>query len=161
MNKINISNIIKGHLATLVNDNTKKPSFGDYFTFLFIPILISSLLVYFCVFLNNTSINIIVTSLAILVGLLFNVLVLIFDITKRDKDQIKNKVLIQLNANISFTIIISIFTILFIFLTYVNNCVFLVITHWIIYFSLVLFILTVFMIIKRTYLLFENEIKKS
>lgn len=38
IDKINISEIVKNHFATLVNHNTKKAGMSDYFTFLIIPL---------------------------------------------------------------------------------------------------------------------------
>ena len=78
-NKINVSKIVKNHLATLVNDNSRKPDFGDWLTFLIIPIIFASLLVWFGILLSDRANNIVITTLSILVGLLFNVIVKCFN----------------------------------------------------------------------------------
>lgn len=157
--KINISQIIKNHFATLQNDNSNKAEFDDYLTFLIFPLIIASSLIYFNIALNDTAINVIITTLAILVGLLFNVIVLIFDIIKRDAThKLKNVVLKQLLANISFTILLSIVCILFTLATYIENDVTRKIATWVVFFLLSLFFITVLMILKRMYLLFKNEI---
>lgn len=157
--KVNIKEILKSHFSTLQNDNSKKSEFDDYFTFLILPLIISTVLLYFKISLRDSAVNIIITTLSILVGLLFNVIVLIFDIIKRDASQkIKNTVLKQLLANISFTILLSIVTILFTLTTYLDVEIIKNITTWIVYFLLTNFLLTVLMILKRMYKLFENEI---
>lgn len=157
--KVNIILIIQNHLATLKNDNSKKPEASDYFTFLFIPIVVSAILIYFKVLLSSEAINILITTLSILVGLLFNVIVLIFDIIKRDaSNKTKNLVLKELFSNISFTILISILTITFTLFTFFENSLAKVIFTGIVYFLLSLFMLTVLMILKRMHKLFSNEI---
>lgn len=159
LEKINITKIITDHIETLKNDNSNRHGLDDYFTFLIIPTVIASFLIFFHILLNSNAINITITSLAILVGLLFNVIILIFDIIKRDsKKQIKNKILQQLIANISFAILISIASILLILLTFFNNYFVNLIFHWYLYFSLTLFLFTVLMILKRIHILFKNEI---
>ncbi|WP_306044144.1 hypothetical protein, partial [Allomuricauda sp. MMSF_3543] len=79
LEKINIKQIIKNHLATLVNDNSKKPEFSDWLTFLIIPAVVAGVLVYLKIELSERAINIVITTLSILVGLLFNVIVILFD----------------------------------------------------------------------------------
>lgn len=158
-NKININQILKSHFATLRNDNSNKAEFDDYWTFLIVPMLVATGLIYFNIQLKDSAVNIVVTTLSILVGLLFNVIVLIFDIIKRDASQrLKNTVLKQLLANISFTILLSIVTILFTLATYFENDYIKEIATWIVYFFLTIFLFTVLMVLKRMYLLFRNEI---
>lgn len=159
--KININQILKSHFATLQNDNSKKTEFDDYFTFLLIPAIIASVLLCFRIALKESAINIVITTLSILVGLLFNVIVLIFDIIKRDASQrIKNTVLKQLLANISFTILLSIVTILFTLVTFFDIESVKHVATWIVYFLLTIFLFTVLMILKRMYILFKNEIEE-
>ena len=67
---------------TLKNDNTGKPDFSDYLIFALIPIILASLLVYNNVQIQGEITSIIVTTLAIFVGLMLNVIVIIFDISK-------------------------------------------------------------------------------
>ena len=158
-NKININQILKSHFATLQNDNSNKAEFDDYLTFLIVPIIVATGLLYFDIHLKDSAVNIVITTLSILVGLLFNVIVLIFDIIKRDASQkLKNTVLKQLLANISFTILLSIVTILFTLATYFDIEYIKEIATWIVYFLLTVFIFTVLMVLKRMYLLFRNEI---
>ena len=51
--------------------------------------------------------------LAIIIGLLLNVNVLLLTTSKKENTDIKNRILNQMQANISFSILLSLFTILF------------------------------------------------
>ena len=160
LKKINISQIIRNHFATLQNANTKKAEFDDYLTFFIIPVAVSSTLLYFKFYLKTDAINIIISTLSILVGLLFNVVVLIFDIIKRDKsNQIKNTVLRQILSNIAYTILLSIVAIIMTLFTYIDNYVTQIIFNAIVYFLLTNFVMTVLMILKRMFHLFHKEIE--
>lgn len=157
--KINITRIIKNHFETLQNANTKKASFDDYLTFLIIPFAITAILFYFKVYITETALNVVISTLSILVGLLFNVVVLIFDIIKRDSaNKIKNIVLKQILSNIAFTILLSIISILFTLLTLIENCYTKIIFNSILFFLLINFAVTVLMILKRMFHLFHTEI---
>lgn len=156
--KINIRSIIKNHLATLVNANTNKAGCDDYITFLITPLAITGLLLFFKIKLSNDIINLIITTLSILVGLLFNVIVLVFDIIRQDKTtDNKRKVLKQLLSNIAFTILVSIIAILITLFTFLDNYFVKTLFTAILYFLLSNFIITVFMILKRMFLLFHHE----
>lgn len=158
IDKINCLNIINSHLATLQNDNTKKADLSDYFTFLILPLLVAVALVKFGIYLKDSAINIIITTLSIFVGLMFNIIVLLFDIVKREAHQkIKNIVLKQLLANISFAILLSVVAILLTLLTFFDNCWVKLATTFITYFLLTLFLMTLLMILKRMYNIFKNE----
>jgi energy-coupling factor transporter transmembrane protein EcfT len=157
--KINIWQIVRSHLKTLRNHNTGKLGIDDYITFFILPFLGSSLLLFFSIKLNESAISIIITTLSILVGLLFNVIVIIFDIIKRDNTKkVKNEILHQLLTNISYGILISILIIVLTLITYFSNCYVNLISTWFVYFLLGNFFMTILMILKRMYLLFLNEL---
>ncbi len=159
--KVHIWTIVSNHLKTLKNSNSGKSEFDDYLTFLVLPIFGASLLMYFNIKLSAGATNIIITTLSILVGLLFNVIVIIFDIIKRDSTKrLKNELLNQLLTNISYSIILSIFIIVITLLTFIDNCFSKIIFYWIVYFLLGNYFLTVLMIIKRMYSLFINELSE-
>lgn len=158
-NKINVSQICSNHFASLVNDNTKKAATDDYATFLVVPAIVATVLIYFQITLGKEVISLIVAALSIFVGLLFNVIVLIFDIINRNpKKKIKNEFLRQILANISFTILLSVVTIVICFVALADHRYIINVSNWIVYFLLVLFLTTILMILKRMYVLFANEI---
>ena len=157
--KINILKIIKNHLKTLVNDNDKKPDFSDWLVFLLIPLFSAGVLTYFDVKLSDKLTNLVITTLSILVGLLFNVVVILFDIIKRDNSKnLKNRLLEEILTNISYSIFISLIIIFFTVLSFFDNYIWLKIMLFITYFLLTHFSLTILMILKRVYTLFINEI---
>ena len=159
LTKIDVTKIIINHFATLQNANSKKASFDDYLTFLLMPLLFTGVLFYFKVYVTETAINVIISTLSILVGLLFNVVVLIFDIIKRDsQNKIKNIVLKQILSNIAFTILLSIISILFTLLTLIENNISKIVFNSILFFLLFNFVITVLMILKRMFHLFHSEI---
>ena len=160
--KVNVGAIIQDHVNTLVNAKTKKPGWDDWMTFVVIPALFSLLISHIGIGLGTNAITIIITALSIFVGLLFNVVVLVFDILKRDSSNpTKNRLLRQILANISFTILLSIFIIALSFISLVKgHAIFKICTDYIIYFFLSVFFITLVMVLKRMYLLFENEMKE-
>lgn len=158
-NKVNLSRIIVDHFKTLVNSNTNKAGFDDYFTFLIFPLITGVGLLLFKQIIDKDIVNIIITILSIFVGLLINVIVLIFDIIKRDAEKnLKNVVLRQTISNITYTILISIITIIFCLFTFVNYNIIKIVSSGFIYFLAIHFFVTLFMILKRMYLLFIGEI---
>jgi len=161
LNKINIWTIILNHIRTLKNSNSNKVAFDDVLTFFIIPIIGSSSLIYFKIFLTESATNIIITTLSILVGLLFNVVVIVFDIIKRDNSKkLKNEILNQLLTNISYSIIISITIIIFTLFTYISVYLVKIIVTWFVYFLIGNYFLTVLMVLKRMYKLFVNELEE-
>jgi uncharacterized Tic20 family protein len=161
LNKINVSRIFLEHIKTLRNDNSNKPGADDILTFLLVPFFFSACLMYFNIRLNGSATEILITTLSILVGLLFNVIVIIFDIIKRDNSKkLKNRILEQLLANISYTILISIVIIIITLSTFIRSDIVCLITHFLLYFLLSHYFLTVLMILKRMYALFINELKE-
>jgi amino acid transporter len=158
LEKINVLNIVRNHLKTLVNDNTKKPDLADWLTFLIIPLVLAGLLIFLQIGLSERATNIVITTLSILVGLLFNVIVILFDILKRDNTKkVKNDLLKQLLTNISYSIFISLVIIFLTVLSYFKVSYWVWICTFLVYFFLGHFALTVLMILKRIYALFLNE----
>lgn len=158
LEKINIKLIVKNHLDTLVNDNSKKAEFSDWLTFLIIPLIVAGALIYLNIDLSERAINIVITTLSILVGLMFNVIVILFDILKRNNtEKIKNELLKQLLTNISYSIFLSLFIIFLTVMTFLKIDLWVTICTFLVYFFLSHFSLTVLMILKRVYALFLNE----
>lgn len=158
-NKVNINNIIKDHLSTLKNDNTGKPDKEDILLFFLMPLLLSSVLVYLDIFLSDKAINIVITALAIFVGLLFNVIVLIFDlVSKNSKRPAKIRLLREILANISFSVLLCIIIIALTLLTFIDIYWIMLLAHLLAYFLILIFMINLFMILKRMYNLFAEEI---
>jgi hypothetical protein len=157
--KVNVVVIVEKHLQTLVNAQTKKHELGDYVTFLFIPSIVSLALIWFGFLLNKDFVGIICSILSIFVGLFFNVIVIIFDIVKREAGKkMKVEFLRELLYNISFTILISVFCIVLSLCSIIEQVYIRYVTNFATYFLAVLFLMTVLMILKRMFMLFSKEI---
>jgi hypothetical protein len=132
--RVDIGLILKKHVETFYNDGEEKSTgiknvpVSDKVVFIYFPIITSILIVALGITLTNDYINIIITSLSIFVGLLFNLLVLVFDLAKKQREKIeriedtneivpktesaKYNISKELFANISFAIALSIFAII-------------------------------------------------
>lgn len=178
LDKINIYQIIKDHIGTLKNYESKKYSIEDFIIFFLFPFIISATLIYIQSKLTEGFKNILIVSLSIFAALLFNLLILIYDIIKRgqpnnkeekhnETQKLKIVFLKQIYTNISFCIFISILTIILLVFSSIN----ITISHifslsiieigkvlaFFIYAFTLLFILTLFMVLKRVHVLLSKE----
>ncbi len=175
LNKLGLLAIIKDHIGTLKNHRTNKLYYPDIFLFFILPLIISLLLIIFKVLLNDTMANALITSFSVFAALLFNLLLLIYDVSSKsfinpnhkDKQGLKKEILRQIYINISFCIIVCIYAVvvlIFYFLK-IKNCVFIIasicslppILSFLVYYISGLFILTLFMVLKRIYKLLKEE----
>ena len=152
--KINVIEIFRNHLGTLKSNKTDKAHIPDIILFLLIPFLISSILIFYNHLLTKELANIIATSFSVFAGLLLNLLLLVFDLADKEENK-KNEritsVLKQLYSNIAFCILISVIIVFSLF------SLFLDITYdwyiqglsWLVYYLLLVFMLTLIMVIKR------------
>lgn len=160
--KINILKIINNHLETLVNANTKKPSCGDLILFGILPVVGALFPYFFRWSISENALSTLIAIHSIFVGLLINVIVLIFDIVNRNNNNpIKRDLLNEVLANILFTILLSIASIVLALCTYIPiGFLKIFATTFIVYFT-IQFFFTLLMILKRMYALFKNEIDKN
>ena len=130
MNKINIFKIVKDHINTLKDYNTQKTSISDILIFFLVPLITSIVLVSFRLTLKTNLYYLLITSLSIFAALLFNLLLLMYDIVKNHKRNpssnspqqsgqhkggkvdLKLEFLKQIYTNISFEILVSVITVL-------------------------------------------------
>ena len=116
--KINVKNIIIGHISTLRNDSTQKYDYFDLFTFYLMPIIFSAIGIYFGFKLTDSVTSLLVNFGAIFTALLLSVLVLVYDQSSKIEDRLKNtnmdvilkiksRLLNQLYYNICYAIILS------------------------------------------------------
>lgn len=161
--KINATKIVRDHVATLKSFDTDKYSSSDFLLFFFFPLLLSGILVYFKFILSKDFINILATSLSIFAALLLNLLLLIYDILRKSEKtdsnyKLKAKFLKQIYANISFCILISIVTIVFLIIASLNIKQLESILAFGIYSLVFIFVLTLFMVLKRVHILLSKEV---
>jgi uncharacterized membrane protein YbhN (UPF0104 family) len=140
---------------------SKKISPGDLFVSFGLPLIASSLAAYLGVRLNNNLINVLATSLSIFVALLFNLLLLVYDLLKKENEigktstesasPLRRQVLKEVYANISFSILASILALLILLIASLGLSIphLLGALSFLVLFLVMVFILTLFMILKR------------
>lgn len=160
--KLDFSRIIKDHIKTIINDNTGKPDGRDWFFFVLLPIIVSTFLVRYRIFLDSNYINAIISGLSIYVGLSLNLVVLLFEIVQKENTtDLKLSFAKDVIANISFTVILSILTIVFSLLTQIDiNHYYKCITNWITYFLVSEMLISVLLLVRNMYFQMLDQIKK-
>lgn len=155
--KINISRIVRAHFKSLTEGTNRSAS--DWFVFLLIPLAVSGLLVWLGAYMSDSLLSTIVSALSIFVGLLLNVVVLLFDIVRNtSKATIKHRIITETLANVCFTILLSLFTIPVALTTQITRWPFLrPYTSFATYFLAIVFMATLLMVVKRVYALFQDE----
>lgn len=179
--KINVCNIIFGHLNTLKDASSSKISYADIFTFFIIPLIFGSLVFVSNFKLNDSLISLLVNFGAIFTALLLSVLVLVYDQSSKLSERnernevpfytVKKSLLDQLYYNICYSIVLALFLIFTCFLESitrgkslnlayfggpkidVNMCIF---TPIVVFISVHL-ILTIVMIVKRMHVLLTTD----
>jgi len=179
MTKINVSKIIKDHISTLKIYESRTDAeydkgnynLDDIFLFFIFPLLISGILIYLNLMLVKDLLNVLITALAIFAALLFNLLLLIYDImpkVKASKDQLKKKYIKQIYSNISFCILIAIVTVILLIVIYIDGNIdhntyntnteyIIYILTFIVYSLLFHFLFTLLMVLKRVHILLSKE----
>lgn len=167
--KIDLTDILIDHFKTL-SDINGKLLILDFLLFLGFPIIPAVLSVIFHLSLNEGLITLLVTCLSIFAALLFNLLLLVYDIIRKPENRstdplsmeyvhLKMIYLKQIYANISFCILISILAVIILLIGYFSlsipalNIVFFIITIYL----LGIFLLTLFMVLKRVHILLTKE----
>ena len=174
--KIDIGKILKNHIMTLRKVNSTKISFQDIMLFYALPILFSLLIIYYYNFtLTKNATNILITSMSIFIALLLNLLLLLFDIIRKNRlanDSTTNdpkyiiyyKLLYEIYINISYCICIALFSIILLLIFPIlsrTNKLIIYIISFLIYFLTSNFLLTMFMILKRMFILISKEMDKK
>lgn len=170
--KIDVSQIVKSHLGTLRDADTGRLSFGDWLLFYLIPIFISIGLCWSQRVLDKDEANMLIQAYAILVGLLFNLLVLVLteiskeqesspDVQKKIKNSLKLELLRETFSNISYCVLAGIANSLFIVLSLVDCKWLHLACSFAAYAGSANFILTLLMILKRVHRLFEVQFESG
>lgn len=181
--KINVSGIVLQHFETLKSHKTKKRTWNDRVTFFIIPSIVSVGFIYQNYKLDKDSLDVMIATLSILAGFSFNLQAIVFGYRDKiersitNEDSIKNIYIKQIHSNISFSIINALASILLLFINrltfsfaeitfqfleiaYTINFI-KVSVQFILYFSLIFYLLTLLMIVKRLNLLFNKEFDEN
>lgn len=172
--KISVIGIVKDHISTLRSNQTNKIYYPDIFLFFCLPAVLSGLMTYTGVLLNDGLVNALITSFSIFSALLFNLLLLVYDIAGKKsndtgisdplevkKNNQRGALLREIYINVSFSILISTISVVALltyflkitncFLWKVNICSLQWVLAAIVYYLSIQFLLTMFMILKRIY----------
>jgi hypothetical protein len=161
--KIDVFMIIRDHLSTLKDNHTKKTSWTDFLLFFGLPLVLSVGVVSAGVVLDKDLVNLLIAIFSIFVGLLFNLLLLIFDIAEKqssnsafngNQKKFKN-ILREIYVNISFAILVSVISIAALLLFFLRIKVEFV--SFLGYSLFLIFLLTLLMILKRIYKLLSYQ----
>ena len=172
LDKINVLPIVKAHVDTLTDNRTHKKSLSDYGLFFGVPLILALALVMVNIRQagNLTDLkvesevrNVVGISFAILVGLLFNVLLIIFDVTSKEpgfseSSDRKLKFFKEVYANLAFSILVALLCLPVLLASiFVSGYVAAALSGLIYYLGGV-FVLTLLMVLKRIHFLFKDQI---
>ena len=167
--KINVLHIVKSQVGTWIDDSTGNKKIGDFVLFIGGPVLVGLLLTFFLkVALETDLITLLATILSIVSALLFNLLILIFDISGKNEEKLKNEnnrlaeLLKQIYINISFSIVVSIAALIVVVLAYFSFWPGIIydLLRFLAFGLITLFLLTLFMILKRIDILLFEDFKR-
>ena len=164
LDKINVIGIVGDHIRTLRNYGTDRPSVSDLLLFFGVPGVVAIILLHFYGILSPPLTASVTTLLSIFAALLFNLLLIVYDVTGRreeeeDRNKLKQEVLREVFSNISFAIlvaicaIVSILNLLLFEEIYTAQQVLSVLSFYLV----VLFLLTLLMLLKRVHVLLRRE----
>jgi O-antigen/teichoic acid export membrane protein len=164
--KIDVRDIVRDHVATLVSYRTKQRSLSDVVTFFVLPSLFGAVMLSRGYVLMRESCNVLITTLAVFAGLLFNLLVLVHTLMRRADSRVspdESALVQQIASNISFATLVALFSLVPLTAQAVRNqedrigivlsaIAFAVIAN---------LCLTLLMILKRVHTLLRNEMVRS
>jgi hypothetical protein len=163
--KINVLSILFHHIQTIKHETSGRASQSDLLIFIYLPVVIALIPIMSELELKVETVNLLITVLSILIGLLLNVLVLLYDLINRNGAiPLKRKLLKEVLHNITFAILLSLTSILFLlaslFLFSRNLFGFFDLesfVDYLIYLFLLEFLVTLLMILKRIHVLLLSE----
>nr|WP_314095178.1 hypothetical protein [uncultured Shinella sp.] len=157
--KIDLRAIVHDHFATFKDEATGKNSILDFVVMVGLPVVVAigSAIAGFHV--PDEHVGTLISAFAIFGGLLFNVLVLIYSFSSgaETPDVIREKLVQQSFANISFAVMTSLLAVMLLVLLLFVGGLGQSIVESIIYFVGLNFILTMLMVLKRMHILLRGK----
>lgn len=173
--KINVLSIFWDHFGTLYDSRSNRASLFDIGLFYVAPIFSALFAYYFGITLKSEAYNISITFFGIFIALILNIQVAMFSIFQRkwempsdkriaasltDTLADRKKLLIELNANLSYLILVCCVALVLSLLSFIksfDNCV----IPAVMVFLYAHFLLTLLMVVKRAHALFHKEYRDS
>lgn len=169
ISRINFFKIVKAHYKTLraFKQRTNRIYWKDFILFVVIPILASSALTWFDIDLKPQTSNLI-AAISIIGGFLFNLLAIIYNSMSNleldaKKSKAKERYVNEIHVNISYNILLSIFSVLFMILYNIDypKIYNMDVIHYSLmftcYYLLISFLLTLFMVLNRVFILLNKK----
>jgi hypothetical protein len=168
ISKINVTGIVKDHLDTLCDFGTQRISPFDIILFFVVPAFVAVPVALFTVPLTSNIASLLITILSIFAALLFNLLLILFDImrkseTIRGQAQIQNDFLQEIYNNVSYCILLSIVIVLLVIVALIDiniPVINRIITGTVVYLTSS-FTLTLLMVLKRIHALLAVEFRNG
>jgi len=164
LGKINVLKIIGDHLKTLRSLRTGKVLWSEIALFFIFPLAISIYSVYFqCFSFDSGQVNILIASLSILAGFLFNLLAMIFGAMDKLKenasgDDIKLALVREIHINVSFSILLSVICIILLLFYDCQIALLKPFFNMMAFFVIISFFLTLLMVLKRIYIIMSKDL---
>jgi len=175
MTKIGLFHIVQAHLDTLRDEGQARISRIDIIVFFIAPMIAASLAAYFICVIPKEVFVIIISVFSIFSALLINAQVAIFGISQKERPSLddkqkeeilveefkmRNRLLSQLNTNISYLIVIACFS-LVIFIAFYAFEWSSRIEIFIAVYVFLHFLTSLMMVIKRSHALFQREYDRN
>lgn len=164
LNKIDLRDVVRGHLATLVHDNKEQTrNVGDLILFYAVPTVVALLVLLFQVTMSDNAIDVSTNALAILAGLLFNLLVVLQSLglpqSGKGIAKVARRLAKQVYSNIAYAILISLFALvaLLIASNYERNSLGRSVAGTVATLLILHFALTMGMVLKRMHVMLKTE----
>lgn len=173
--KINVASIVRDHFDTLYDNRSNRASLFDFALFYGLPVIAAGASYYVELRLKPEAYNISITFFGIFIALILNIQVAMFSIFQRkwevpadkrvansmaDTLADRKKLLIELNANLSYLILVCCVALVLSLLSFIKSF-----DNGIIPAVMVFlyghFLLTLLMVVKRAHALFHKEYRDS
>ena len=170
LGKINVIGIVGAHLRTLREFPSNNLSRSDLFWFFGTPVIGTAILLFYHIYVSDALVTALLAAYSIITGLLFNILVLIFDVLhKREhapsrspadeaNEKVRTTLLREAFANISYCVLLGIVLSFLCIVGMVDNLIVRIPTSALIYIGSANFLLTLLMVLKRIHSLLSHEI---
>lgn len=162
--KINIKVIVVDHLQTLRAHDTQKTSRGDLALFFVVPFLLAGVLLRARPLLAPELVDVLATSLSVFAALLFNLILLMYDIMSRTNEEQRHQpfrhgLIQEVYKNVSFCILVAVVALLLLLISFFSACVhsLAIAVAFLVYYFVGVFILSLFMVLKRIHVLLHRE----
>ena len=168
--KLDLSQILFDEVTSIKNSSSARTASLDTFLFFLIPLVISSILIWRSIYINEGFKGLLINAYSIFAGLLFGLQVFIFDIVSRVRElqvtaqAAKQKIakIKYLSNNVSFEILVSLFGALILLASSmfpagqeITNAIF----SFASFYLFILFLLLLILILKAVHILLLEEIK--